>query len=290
MAEQIQNPLSAYFRAPKMYTTIPSGGRFYGPEILESTDNNEYPVFPMTTKDELMLKNPDALLNGDAVASLIKSCVPAVQQPKSLFSADVDALLIAIRGASGGDIVDIAAECPTCETVTDIGISVEESLATMETLDEEYTIDISNGLKITALPFSYASTVKAGVASFQSTRSMQNISEMTDDMDRLAAFNASFVKLADLNFELLVESIKTVIYMNEEGQNVSINDKPIIREFLENTDNTTGKEIEEFINGVNSKGVQKEVKVQCSNEDCKSHTEGFMAPINFDPVNFFTAS
>jgi|TARA_A100001011_G_scaffold147196_1_gene155352 hypothetical protein len=290
MAEQIQNPLSAYFRAPKMYTTIPSGGRFYGPEILESTDNNEYPVFPMTTKDELMLKNPDALLNGDAVASLIKSCVPAVQQPKSLFSADVDALLIAIRGASGGDIVDVAAECPNCETVTDIGISVEESLATMETLDEEYTIDISNGLKITALPFSYASTVKAGVASFQSTRSMQNISEMTDDMDRLAAFNASFVKLADLNFELLVESIKTVIYMNEEGQNVSINDKPIIREFLENTDNTTGKEIEEFINGVNSKGVQKEVKVQCSNEDCKNHTEGFMAPINFDPVNFFTAS
>ena len=78
--------------------------------------------------------------------------------------------------------------------------------------------------------------------------------------------------------------------MNEEGQNVSINDKPIIREFLENTDNTTGKEIEEFINGVNSKGVQKEVKVQCSNEDCKNHTEGFMAPINFDPVNFFTTS
>ena len=98
MAENIQsqNALSAYFRAPKMYTTIPSGGRFYGPEILESTDNNEYPVFPMTTKDELMLKNPDALLNGDAVASLIKSCLPAVQQPKSLFSADVDALLIAM--------------------------------------------------------------------------------------------------------------------------------------------------------------------------------------------------
>ena len=71
MAEQIQNPLSAYFRAPKMYTTIPSGGRFYGPEILESTDNNEYPVFPMTTKDELMLKNPDALLT--KISKIIRS-------------------------------------------------------------------------------------------------------------------------------------------------------------------------------------------------------------------------
>ena len=153
----------------------------------------------------------------------------------------------------------------------------------MEELEEEYTIDISNGLKVTALPFSYANTVKAGVASFQSTRSMQNISEMTDDMDRLAAFNASFVKLADLNFELLCESIKSIIYMDAEGQNISVTDKATIREFLENTENTTGKEIEEFINGVNSKGVKNEVLVTCSNEECKNE---YMAPINFDPVNF----
>lgn len=291
MTEQIQqNPLSAYFRAPKLYTEIPSGGKFYGPEIMELPENGDFAIYPMTTKDELQLKNPDALLNGEAVANLIKSCVPSIKDPKKLFSADVDALLIAIRGASGGDTVDINAECPLCQTVTEIGISVEESLSTMESLDEEYTIDISNGLKITALPFSYANTVKAGVASFQSTRSMQNISEMTDDMDRLAAFNASFVKLADLNFELLCESIKNVIYLNPEGQNVSVNDKNTIREFLENTDNTTGKEIEEFINGVNSKGVKNEVQVMCSNEDCKNNTEGFIAPINFDPVNFFTAS
>ena len=116
---------------------------------------------------------------------------------------------------------------------------------------------------------------------------MQNISEMTDDMDRLAAFNASFVKLADLNFELLCESIKSIIYMDAEGQNISVTDKATIREFLENTENTTGKEIEEFINGVNSKGVKNEVLVTCSNEECKNE---YMAPINFDPVNFFTAS
>ena len=287
MAEQTQNPLSAYFRAPKLYSEIPTGGRFYGPEIIDMPENGELAIFPMTTKDELQLKNPDALLNGEAVANLIKSCVPNVKEPKALFSADVDALLIAIRGASGGDLVEVNAECPKCQTVTDVSISVEESLAKMEELEEEYTIDISNGLKVTALPFSYANTVKAGVASFQSTRSMQNISEMTDDMDRLAAFNASFVKLADLNFELLCESIKSIIYMDAEGQNISVTDKKTIREFLENTENTTGKEIEEFINGVNSKGVKNEVLVTCSNEECKNE---YMAPINFDPVNFFTAS
>ena len=287
MAEQTQNPLSAYFRAPKLYSEIPTGGRFYGPEIIDMPENGELAIFPMTTKDELQLKNPDALLNGEAVANLIKSCVPNVKEPKALFSADVDALLIAIRGASGGDLVEVNAECPKCQTVTDVSISVEESLAKMEELEEEYTIDISNGLKVTALPFSYANTVKAGVASFQSTRSMQNISEMTDDMDRLAAFNASFVKLADLNFEMMLDSINSVSYMTAEGNEEKVTERKQLREFLENTDNTTGKEIEKLVNDINSKGVKQDIRIECQADDCDNT---FDAPINFDPVNFFTGS
>ncbi len=293
MAEKIQsqNPLSAYFRAPKLYTTIPSGGRFYDAEIMSVPEGGELAIFPMTTKDELMLKNPDALLNGEAVASLIKSCVPDIKQPKKMFSADVDALLIAIRGASGGDDVEIQATCPECETITDITISVEASLQGMEELESEYELTLTNGLLVKGLPFTYFSTIRAGVASFQSTRSMQSISEMSDDMERLSAFNDSFVKLADLNFELLVDSIKSIVYQDEEGQNVSITDGQVIREFLENTDNTTGKEIETFVNGINDKGVKNEVMVKCENEECP--VEGgneFIAPINFDPVNFFTGS
>ena len=61
MAENIQsqNPLSAYFRAPKLYTTIPEDD-FMG--YYDCSDNDR--LFSMTTRTELMLKNPDALLNG----------------------------------------------------------------------------------------------------------------------------------------------------------------------------------------------------------------------------------
>ena len=273
MTEQNQNPLSAYFRAPKLWTNIPSSGKFYDADILTVPESGEFAVYPMTTKDELVLKNPDALLNGEAVATLIKSCVPEIKQPKLLFSADVDALLIAIRGASGGDLVEVNAECPKCKEITNVNISVEESLSTMEYIENEYTIDISNGLKITALPFSYSN--------------MQSISEMSNDMDRLSAFNDSFVKLADLNFELLIDSIKNVYYSDAEGQQIQISDKGIIREFLENTDNTVGKEIEAFINSINAKGVNTEVQIECGNEECE---ETYVSTINFDPVNFFTGS
>jgi hypothetical protein len=288
MSKNTQNPLSAYFRAPKLYTKLPSGGQFYDEGIIDAdATNEELAIYPMTTKDELLLKNPDALLNGEAVSSLIKSCVPQIKKPKKLYSADVDALLIAIRGASSGDDVDVAAKCPKCETTTDLTVSVEQSLLTMEELNEEYSITLSNGLLIKALPFDYSSTIKAGVASFQSTRSMQSISEMKDDLERLKAFNESFVTLADLNFELLIESISSITYANEDGENVAVKDKTTIREFLENTDNKTGKEIEELVNGINTKGVKQDIAVTCSNEECG---EEFVAPINFDPVNFFTGS
>ena len=48
--------------------------------------------------------------------------------------------------------------------------------------------------------------------------------------------------------------------------------------------------IESFVNGINDKGVKIEVFVECSNPDCPNHKDGFLAPINFDPVNFFTGS
>jgi hypothetical protein len=157
----------------------------------------------------------------------------------------------------------------------------------MEELDDVYEVVLANGLVISGMPFSYKNTIKAGVASFQSTRSMQSISSLTDDMERLKAFNDSFVKLADLNFELLIDAIYSVVYQDEEGEDVSIDDKVIIREFLENTDNTVGKEIEAFINSINAKGVNTEVQIECGNEECE---ETYVSTINFDPVNFFTGS
>ena len=289
MSEQLtnQNPLSAYFRAPKMYLTLPSGGRFYGDDICATPENGELAIYPMTTKDEMMLKNPDALLNGEAVASLIRSCVPEVKEPKKLFSADVDAILIAIRGASSGDDVEVNAECPECKETSTVTVSIDASLSSMESLDDIYEKTLSNGLGITVLPFNYGNTIKAGIASFQSTRSMQAIAELTDDMERLKAFNSSFVKMADLNFEMVIDSIKQISYTDQEGKTAIVDDRASIREFLENTDNTTGKEIETFVNEVNSKGVKQEIQIECQAEECNNT---YTAPINFDPVNFFTGS
>src|SRR6056297_2390222 len=97
------NPLSSFYRAPKLYSRLPSNGIFYTNEVIDVDESAEVAVYAMTAKDEMIMKNPDALLNGEAVAQVIASCVPQVKQPKQLISNDVDTLLIAIQGATYGD-------------------------------------------------------------------------------------------------------------------------------------------------------------------------------------------
>ena len=67
------NPLIQAYRKPNMYVTLPSGGRFYKDKPKLSADN-ELAVYAMTARDELITKTPDALFNGEATVSLIKSC------------------------------------------------------------------------------------------------------------------------------------------------------------------------------------------------------------------------
>ena len=78
---QTNNPLGQYFRKPGLNVGLPSKGKFYkNPPKL--TVDGEIAVFPMTAKDELLVKNADSLLNGDAIVQLIRSCVPDIADPQ----------------------------------------------------------------------------------------------------------------------------------------------------------------------------------------------------------------
>jgi len=278
------NPLSGYFRAPKLYTKLPSGGKFYTDDIVELSESREVAVFALTAKDEAILKNPDALLNGEAVSQIIKSCVPAVRKPRRMLSSDIDTLLVAIQGATYGDDIEVKGKCPTCgEECTGIA-SVEGALETMNTLEESYSFETASGLAIEVKPFSYESTIKAGIANFQSTRSLQSLASIEDEMEQLKAFNNSFVRMASVNFDLTVDAVASIRGNNEEGDDFVVTDPAQIREFLENCEASIGKEIEKTIEKISKIGVNKKVQLECDEHGT------FEQEVGFDPVNFFTAS
>lgn len=75
-----QNPLKKYFRQPKVYVTLPSKGEYWPDGTIEIPESGEFPIYAMTAKDELAMKTPDALLNGQATVDVIQSCVPNIKK------------------------------------------------------------------------------------------------------------------------------------------------------------------------------------------------------------------
>ena len=118
------NPLTQYFRQPAIHIRLPSQGKFYPQGTLAMPPNGELPVLPMTSVDEITYRTPDALFNGSATVSVIKSCVPAIRDPWSMPSTDMDAVLVSIRIASYGHGMDISTTCPACETVDDVTVDL----------------------------------------------------------------------------------------------------------------------------------------------------------------------
>lgn len=273
------NPLSGHFRSPKLYVKIPSGGKFYTSDILDYPESGELPIFPMTAKDELIMKNPDALLNGEAINQLISSCVPNVKKVTQLISNDVDVLLVAIQGATHGDDIEVSTPCPTCEKPISGIASVEGAIETMAILDEIYTVKFED-LEIEIKPFKYENTITAGIASFQSTRSLQALADISDDMDKLKVFNENFMRMADMNYTLIVDAVHSI-----KIEDTIVTDRNHIREFLDNCEASIGNAIEQQVTEINKIGINKSMQFEC--EECN---EKFEAPISFDPVNFFTAS
>ena len=247
MANKKSNPLAGYYRAPKLYTEIPTGGKYYDENVIEWPETNELPVFPMTAKDEMIMKNPDALLNGEAVAQVIHSCVPCVIDARKMISNDVDTLLIAIQGATYGDEIKVSGKCPKCEHDNEGAASVQDCMDNMITVREEYSFKTDNGLTINVKPFLYESTIKAGLANFKTTRSLQALQEVKDELEQLKAFNENFMDIAGLNFELIVDSVNYVSGVTPDNEEFIVNDIVTIREFLENCEASVGTAIEEKI-------------------------------------------
>ena len=96
------NPLLGLMRKAKLNIQLPSKGKFWGESSIILNSNNEYEVYSMTAKDELLLKNPNTMGSGRAIATVIQSCIPSIKNALDAPSIDIDLILIAIRIATYG--------------------------------------------------------------------------------------------------------------------------------------------------------------------------------------------
>jgi len=262
------NPLAAFFRQPKIYVSLPSKGEFYPEGSLKKTTNNEYPVFAMTARDELLFKTPDALMNGVATREVISSCIPNILDPWKIPSLDVDAVLSAIRIATYGEEMEVSVRCPQCENLND----------SMVDLRDVFKVEIGSDMIVYLRPMTYEEITKTALKAFEHQRIFQVINDDTiEEQEKLKIFQESFIKLTDLTIDTAVKCITKI-----ESSAGMTEDPAFIKEFLQKTDKSVFEQINTAVSKTRETGNLSSFHSKC--QKCEHEWD---VELTMDQSDFF---
>jgi len=271
------NPLASYFRQPKLYIKLPSQGKYYPEGSLDVSEIGEYAVYAMTAKDELMLKTPDALMNGQATTEVIKSCIPAIKNPWQMPSIDIDAVLIAIRIATYGENMEFTSTCPKCRHFNELVFNLLGYLDHAHEFTYENEIDISP-LKVFIKPYSYKEITRTNIKTLEQRKIMDIVNDNSlSEEEKLEQFGESFVKLTQLTVDVIAGCIERI-----ETPEGIVDDSVLIKEFIENSDKSTFNAINERITDLKEKIALKSQHTKC--QECEHEYD---IDITMDQANFF---
>lgn len=280
----VLNPLMGMMRQPKIYIRLPSGGDFWKEGSLEPSDTGEYPVYSMTAKDELALKIPDALMNGQAVVDVIQNCMPNIKNAWDCPNVDMDLILIALRVATYGEMMTVP---------VNIGeFSSEYQLDLRQLMDQllnqiswDPIVPVNDDLTIFVKPINYKTMTKSALQTFETQKIIQVASdESVSEEDKLRIFKESFEKLNEVTIGIINDSVYNV----ESSQGSTTNTKHI-SEFMANADKSIFDKVKSHIETLRDQNQIKPLKINTTEEMRAAGVEldEIEIPIQFDPANFF---
>ena len=251
------NPLKQYFRRPAIYLKLPSGGKLYAPGVVNIPESGELAVYPMTAIDEISSKTPDALYNGTAMADIIKSCIPDIKDPWSINSMDLDAILIAIKSAAGGDDMSISSECPSCKEVAEYGVNLIGILSQLKSADYEKELTI-NELSIKFRPLSYKEMNEAGTSQMEAQRIFMMLEKEENEAVRAEKTQEALRFITEVTMRILSNTVTHV-----RTPNVFVEEKEYILDFLKNCDRETYIAIRDYNASLKAQTEIKPLKIKC---------------------------
>jgi len=282
-ASASQNPLSEYMRTPQIYIKLPSNGKYYIDGSLEMPESGELPVLPMSTRDELIIKTPDALINGQSVVSVIEHCVPAIKNAWEVPILDLDYILISIRIASYGENMEYTSQCPKCEAFNEYEIDLRLFLD--QPIDSSgYDDLIAHGdLKLKLRPQNYRTLNINNQEVFEQQRMYGVLNDSDLDSDtKEQRYNEIFQKLTEIN----VKQISTMIEYIELPNGERVDNSLFINDFIENSDRKIFDALEKHSQKITNGIPEKTLPATCP--ECQN---SYTTPFTFDYANFFgTAS
>ncbi len=283
------NPLQSYFRRAALYISLPSKGEFNTPEEIEIPENGELAIYPMTAKDEILMRTPDALMNGATTVEVIQSCVPAIKNAWKLCALDIDMVLVSIRIATYGENTEIKGVCPKCNEENDYTLDLKTIIDKVTIPSYKPLIKVRD-LKIFFQPLTYKTVTKEAIKNFEQQRMIQGIAsdESIEEQDRINKFQDAFVRLTVYSVGILAEAIGKI----EMPDGTIVSDRQQIGEFVANCDREIYNTIKEHLEKNKNQSTIDPIQFECGgatdlegkNTPCG---EKWTQPFTIDNSTFF---
>jgi len=270
------NPLQQYFRQPKIYVELPSKGVFSEPGTVTST---KITILGMTGMDEIVMKTPDALLSGDCIETVIKSCCPQVTNVYGLANMDIDCLLIAIRIATIGNTLNVDSACPHCDSENSYEIDLNIFMEHFKTCEYLAKIKLDTFI-ISVKPLTFKEANDFNLENFNLQRKLYQIGQLTNEEEK-----DNYIKEV---YELINKIQKNIVFASVdqiELQDQVVTDKSYIEEFLENCDREIFDAIKKQVDINNEAWRLPQTQVVCTNCN-KSSKIG----VELNQSNFFATA
>ena len=274
------NPLTRYFRQPTIFLRLPSDGQHYGPGDLDMPENGELPVYPMTVRDEIINKTPDALFNGTSVVSLIESCIPNVKNAWVVPSIDLDAMLIAIKIATYGKDIEVFGVCTHCNESSDYTIDLNQQLALIGRTQYQKSDKIGQ-FEILFKPLTFKEINDTNQEQFNEQKLSEVLptADLTDN-EKLKQINDLVLKITEGTIKALSNSISSI-----RTDDIIVDDTSQISEFLNNCSTQIFNAIKDAAIEKRNASSLRPLKFTCSH--CSKDYE---QPLTLDLANFFGRS
>ena len=273
------NPLSSYFRQPKVYVSLPSTGRFWPDGSLNLPVSGELPVMSMNAADELILKSPEALMNGEATVNLIQSCIPAVLNAWETPSMDLETLLVAIRIASLGDKMEVEVTCEKCAEANNFELNLEQQMNNIDASGWLAPLTVQDLIFRFKSP-SYRIVNEFNNQIYRCQKQIQQLSQIPDPVQQEQITSGIVNELNAAKLQLYIASIHSI---EISGQSVSNSEH--ISEFLVNCEKRMYQKVIQHLDQLKDRTQSPAIRVFCP--DCNHE---FAIPFNLDYAYFFELS
>ena len=272
------NPLQKYFRQPKIFIGVPSKGVYTKPGVLTGEIEN-MPVYGMTGMDEIIIKTPDALLNGDAVVKVIESCCPNIKDAWELSNIDLDAIMAAIRIATYGNSITISHTCVHCESDNEYELELSKLIEHFSHVMYDNKVVLKE-VVIQLRPLTYRQVTDFSLRNFQLQQQLQQTNSIEDETQRKTKTAELYTGFAVLQTEVYSAGIESV-----QVSGTLVEERMYIDEWLSNTETTVFDKIKEKIDE-----NRETWKTPAQTATCQNCTKENTLNIDLDYANFFATA